>query len=408
MPMQRIRPLDGLRACAALSVLAFHVGVVTGYADAPGVGRIVSQLKAGVPVFYVISGFVLYLPWARAIRGGRSRPALVSYARRRVARILPAYWLTLSVWLVVLVLAAGAQPSTDWLGNYGLVQIYSVRTYSSGLGPAWSLCVELSFYLALPALGWALWVLAGRVAGSAASRQLTVIGLGSAACVGLRIAVSGSILGVVPDARGVLATALPATFDWFAPGLALAVIAAEWTSNPAAFPRVRRLAATPDSSWLAGLILIAAAIPFTHGEEVVALDSLVAHLMMALGAGLLLLAVAVPECATSSSRVHALLGGPRMVSLGTISYGIFLWNIPVLAVARLVGFGLPISTTLDSPVGLVALVTLTLTGLTATIGLAALSWSLVERPAQRWAERKRRIVSPLEVAQPATASSIAK
>ena len=386
--------------------MSYHVAELTGRAGGHGFGAVLSQLKAGVPVFFVISGFVLYLPIARAIRAGSALPAVAPYARRRAARILPAYWIALSIWLVILVVATGAGPTGAWVGDFGLVQIYSLRTYSGGLGPAWSLCVELTFYLALPLLGRGLSMLAGRVPASPARAQLAAIGALALASLGVRAAVSGSLFGAVPIAHAVLATALPATLDWFAAGMAAAVIVCEVAGAGDRFHRLR----TPwvsSACFATGLALIGVAIPLQGGDHYVALDSLAAHLLLTVGGGLLVLAVTLPA-AGPTTRLAATLGGPVMVWLGTISYGIFLFNLPALVIIRHFAFGLPVSAYLSSVLSPAGTVTMWVVVLGASIGLGAASWYLVERPAQAWAAgRDRRAPAPT-TAQPATANSIAR
>jgi peptidoglycan/LPS O-acetylase OafA/YrhL len=339
MAITRIKPLDGLRARAALSVLSYHVAELMGNTCGGGLGAVLSQLKADVPVFLVISGFVIYLPWARAARSGTPRPTLAAFARRRAARILPAYWVALTVWLVLLAIASAQ--TAHWVGDYGLFQVYSLHNLSGGLAPAWSLCVEVAFYLMLPVLGWGLPLLSGRLPASMVRRQLVMIGGFAAASLGLRVGFSGSMLGAVPVTRAVIATALPATFDWFAVGLAIAVLAAEWAADPDAFAQVRRLADAPGRCWLVGLALLVAAIP--SGDVYPPLDSVAANVLIAFGSGLLLLPVAVPAAMARPSRILAMLGSPRIVRLGTSSYGIFLYNVPMVAVVRAIGFGVPVS-----------------------------------------------------------------
>jgi peptidoglycan/LPS O-acetylase OafA/YrhL len=380
MPTRRIRPLDGLRACAALSVVVYHLSELTGRTG-PGIaGAVMSQFKSGVPVFFVISGFVLYLPFARAIRDGRPRPRLGSYARRRALRILPAYWVALSLWLAVLVAATGLRPSFDWLSYYSLSQIYSLRTMSGGLGPAWSICVELSFYALLPVFAWAMSRL------SRPRDQLAVIAGGALASVALRIAVSGSAFGRVPIARAVLATSLPTMFDWFAAGLALAVIAAEWQTDPARFGRILRAAQRPGLCWLAAGVLLGAAVPIQGGDVFPSLDSVAAHVMTGLAGGCLLLPLAAPaELMAHGSRVLRLLSSPAMVWLGTVSYGIFLFNVPVIAVARALTFHVGVAAYTATLISLPATITLGLLAIAGSIGCGALSYYLVERPAQRMA-----------------------
>src|SRR5687767_2058855 len=82
---------DGLRAIAALSILLFHAGNHAYQADpqVDWLGYVVARLNVGVPIFFVISGFLLYRPFAAARMQGSRMPRIRDYARRRVLRIVP-------------------------------------------------------------------------------------------------------------------------------------------------------------------------------------------------------------------------------------------------------------------------------------------------------------------------------
>ncbi len=88
---------DGLRALAALSVVSYHVALSSKFAHAGSLAPLLWELKGGVAIFFVISGVLLYLPYARAIRDRSALPDWRVYARRRGVRILPAYWVALTV-----------------------------------------------------------------------------------------------------------------------------------------------------------------------------------------------------------------------------------------------------------------------------------------------------------------------
>src|ERR1700680_3335875 len=89
--------LDVLRAIAALMVIGYHAnGLVP---DSTGGGGLWLRynLDSGVELFFVLSGYLIARPFLRALVGGESAPETQSYALRRAARILPGYWLALSV-----------------------------------------------------------------------------------------------------------------------------------------------------------------------------------------------------------------------------------------------------------------------------------------------------------------------
>jgi peptidoglycan/LPS O-acetylase OafA/YrhL len=175
----RIAGFDGLRGLAAASVVVLHVAYYTARPVAPwdvGDGLLLG-LRLGVIMFFTLSGYLLVLPWLSAARGERRPPDPVRYLLRRLARILPAYYVALLLGAIVLV--GTGNPRLPELRHVpillALQQNWSTELQGKLVPPAWTLCVELAFYLALPLLGMAIvrwghplrWC-AGLVAGSLA------------------------------------------------------------------------------------------------------------------------------------------------------------------------------------------------------------------------------------------------
>src|SRR4029079_4195412 len=94
----RRRELDGVRAIAALLVLVFHaVGFwARGSGEDAWIRPWVGRLDVGVAVFFLLSGYLLYGLFLR----GRIR--ISAYALRRAFRIVPAYWVALTLAAIVL------------------------------------------------------------------------------------------------------------------------------------------------------------------------------------------------------------------------------------------------------------------------------------------------------------------
>src|SRR4051812_30593358 len=92
MRRERFPLVDGLRAVAAIGVLLTHSAISSGLVTTGATGfRYAQRLEVGVTIFFVISGFVLYRPFLLArVDGAR-------YAWRRALRIVPAYWIALTV-----------------------------------------------------------------------------------------------------------------------------------------------------------------------------------------------------------------------------------------------------------------------------------------------------------------------
>ena len=65
-----LRSVDSLRAVAALLIVAYHVAFVLGALGGEGSGAWLAQLQVGVPLFFAISGFLLYRPWVKAKLAG--------------------------------------------------------------------------------------------------------------------------------------------------------------------------------------------------------------------------------------------------------------------------------------------------------------------------------------------------
>src|SRR4051794_11402525 len=151
----RFPAFDGLRAIAAVSVLVVHTAGDAGTMYRPGTaGALLAHLDVGVTIFFLISGFLLYRPFSAARLSNRPRPSPRRHRAPRVLRIVPAYWLALTV--LAIYPGLPRMFSNDWWIYYGFLQTYDADTINTGIGQAWTLGVELSFYAMLPLYAAAL------------------------------------------------------------------------------------------------------------------------------------------------------------------------------------------------------------------------------------------------------------
>ncbi|MEO3786542.1 acyltransferase [Actinocorallia sp. B10E7] len=363
--------LDGLRAAAILLVVCTHVGAATGANWWGGIPwRMIGNGTVGVPIFFVLSGFLLYRPFARAALGDTDLPAVRGYLRRRALRVLPAYWLMLPFGLLVAENARAGQPFT-WLQLVTLTHIYDPDRWWEGesLSSIWSLAVEAFFYLLLPLLAWAMhrW-------GRGSARRLLAMALGLAA-VSLAQAM---IVRYAFDLKVVfyLEPLPPRTLGYFGLGMALAVMAerpGRWAA---------RIGAAPGVGWVIALCLLAlVATPL--GTPLSGPQSAHQYLV----AGLLFPAIAVAAVAPAALApghpfTRAVLGNRVAAGFGRISYGVFLWHTPIL-MAWYRWTGRPMFL---GDFWLVLGVVLPLSLL-----VAVLSHDLVEQPLQRFARRAPRL-----------------
>jgi len=344
----RFAGLDTLRAFAALGVLVSHVSYESGATSLAVYGSLTAQGVAGVTVFFVLSGFLLYRPFLAADLDGLRPVRLRDYARRRVLRIVPAYWVALTV--IALWLNLDEVFTKDWWRYYFFLQIYDPRTSLHGLAAAWTLCVEVSFYALLPLFAFAMTRLArGRSRVWRLNADLVVLAVLAAISIGLRAWSLFDIGGIIP-------ITLAGTFAWFAIGMALAGVSVRggFRVNPGLSWALAGVALFVMAEGLKGLSYSPRQWMFQHVASAVFAAALVA-----------------PAVLGEGGRIRALLTWRPLMLVGLVSYGIYLWQGAWVVKLPNHGFWeLAILTTL------------------ATVATAALSYRLVERPLMRLKNRR--------------------
>jgi peptidoglycan/LPS O-acetylase OafA/YrhL len=341
----RLAGVEGLRALAAVSILVYHCWLYS----APDGQRVdlgllsrfaLRHLPAGVLLFFTLSGFLLYRPLAASVLRQAPLPSVRRYLRNRALRIFPAYLLILLVIGVLLPAALmGRSSSGSELGRLSgdlgvlfadaaLLQNYFPRSMDTGIGPAWSLAVELVFYLILPLLGW-LAAACGRYAATPWSRTGAVL---VPVAVVIAIGLSGSVTAtyVVPSGSGSWHLGVVRSFwyhaDLFALGMALAVLRANLEDGRFRLPTWWRKAA---AAGLVGVTILT--VLLTDRERIAQYQGAVAYeLLVTLACALLLALVVLPatEPAPRSALVR-LLEARLFVAVGLVSYSLFLWHEPV-------------------------------------------------------------------------------
>ncbi len=156
-----IAALDGIRAIAALLVLAFHIGLVTRdqsiWIPADRSHRFFSSLMmfgwSGVTLFFVLSGFLLFLPYAKSLLSDSIWPSARHFYLRRVFRIVPAYYVSL---FLMILLFRPEYLHRDHLQDLGLFLTFfmdsKLSTWHNLNGPFWTLAIEWQYYMLLPLL----------------------------------------------------------------------------------------------------------------------------------------------------------------------------------------------------------------------------------------------------------------
>jgi peptidoglycan/LPS O-acetylase OafA/YrhL len=241
--------LDGFRAAAVIGVLLWHCWGRSGNASGEGIGRLAACVfPSSIYVLFIISGFVMFLPTAARGRFGSVR----AYALRRVARIAPAYYLSLVIVLVMFPLLLPpnsdiANPSAAAvLAHFGFVfqplRIIDPDTYQAGFqvnGPVWTLSVEAAFYVLLPLVALPFY-------------RRPVLGLALA----FAIAILWRVLVYDPELPGVYLNQLPFWTGALAVGMAAALAFVRITRSGYE-QRARRFAVPLQLCSLAALAVLA-------------------------------------------------------------------------------------------------------------------------------------------------------
>ena len=319
----RVPALTGVRALAAILVLATHAAYTTGKYTHGYLGVVYSRMEIGVPIFFVLSGFLLFGPWVRAAVAGTTAPSLSRYARHRVRRIMPAYVVTvLAAYLIYHFRDAGPNPGhsvNGLLRNLTLTQIYTDSYLYShlhqGLTQMWSLAVEVAFYLVLPGLAYLLLVLLCR---RRWRPGLLLVGLAGLALISPAWMVLVHETEILPDGASLW---LPGYLAWFIGGMMLTVLAAMGV-------RSYWFIAIP----LATVCYFIAATPIA-GEPTTSPTGLAQAVVKIAFYAVIASLVVAPLALGDRGCYTRLLASRPMVWLGEISYEIFLVHLIVMELA---------------------------------------------------------------------------
>jgi peptidoglycan/LPS O-acetylase OafA/YrhL len=388
---RRYAALDGLRGIAALTVFAIHVWIY----QLPNTVKLqrdswektlLFEGRVAFVMFFVLSGYLLYRAFARSALHADEPVNVRSYLVRRAARIVPAYYVAI-IGTLALLYAAGDVPGRRLVDAAQLPlfflfgQNYSPDTLLKLNAATWTLAVEVVFYLMLPVIGW----LALRTCRGRAGRQAALLG---------GLAVAGLGWNALDYAAGwgpVASHSPPSFLPYFACGMLVALVVEE-----------RRRRGTPPLGRHTSTALVggAAVVLFLNGwwHATGAHDSIAMEVLADSGAALAFAAVIASLVLGTGTGVRW-MGVRPLAWMGEITYGFYLWHIPLIVCAR--GLGV-------LPGGVLSGFVL----LPVAIAFGAGSWYLLERPIMRRAGRLPRAVAEgagvAGPAEPATAARPAR
>lgn len=377
---------DSLRGIAALCVVVAHISFFGNlaqldYAVKPYVGR----LEIGVAMFFLISAFLIYRPFAAARMREQPPLRLRSYGWRRLLRVIPGYWVALTV--VALWLGSGYvfsyTPITPTfsaegaVAYYGLSQLYFDNTLGGGLPQAWTLSVEASFYVFVPLWAWGM----RRLAPSSPDRLFrteiwALAGLALASLAYKLLVVMADGVSPIDTTPTPLLSSLPGYLDMFAVGMLLAVVSVRVQDGRLKTRFLDLIERWPALTWLVAAVLfwiLCTKLGFT-GEPLETMSSgtyFARHLLLAAIAAALLLPAAFGD--PSRGVIRRLLGSRALMFVGLVSYGIYGYHLAV--VIQLVRWDFDGSFLGDRWLGWLVV------AIPASVAAGVLSYYLIERPA---------------------------
>jgi peptidoglycan/LPS O-acetylase OafA/YrhL len=290
--------LDGLRAVAVLLVIARH-------ADLPGF----AGGYVGVDIFFVLSGYlittVLVAEWDR-----RQRIALGRFYLRRVLRLYPALVVAVAGSVIIAAVVFGASTRHTMLEAMPPALTYWMNWWAIGrppevFGHLWSLSIEEQFYLL-----WAAFLVVVLRFG----KQVALVASGALT--------TALVVAVAILSSGWSADRLYLGTDARAPQLLIGALAALANSI---HPPIRR-ASLVRAAALAGALFLIPAIAGAYGHD----EGSVLHVPYAATLAIAVAAVAIVVCLTNPPHwCTTVLGSRPAVGLGRISYGVYLWHLPL-------------------------------------------------------------------------------
>ena len=381
----RLYGADFIRASACFIVLFHHLAQRIDFRSELGANPFAQVFNSvggfGVAMFFVLSGFLLARPFWQALDAGEPMPSLRVYVLRRAARIIPGFWLALSVTFVLSFTVFGsALDGWLWLRYIAGLLLVSDWHWTTLFpvdvnGPLWSIGFEVSSYVMLPLGFLALFGLAGgRLTGwPARLAWLAVI----AAAIGAHW-LFYSYVRVDPFRKGWefgLQGGAKTWMPWFNPFSFFVMFAtgALAAGLQVSIARIRNiifdllaLAALAVAAWIIWSNGIEGGGEF-YGWLRIPYQFPTFHLMIGLALA----------TAPSSLLVGRILDNPLVSWLARISFGIYVWHYVVLELVRL--YWVPEIThgTMNDPTKfLVASLVITV----ITMVIAALSWRWLELP----------------------------
>jgi peptidoglycan/LPS O-acetylase OafA/YrhL len=368
----RFEGLEAYRGIAAVLIVVFHTyqysregRALNSYVyEGTPLHAFLGNLDVFVSMFFVLSGFLIFLPFARAAVNRSDRQSARYFLIRRAIRIVPLYYTAiLIVWAY--------RPGGGWdhwvnlFEHLTFTQVFSREHIFYTIGPAWSLSVEVLFYLFVAVFGPLAYLGCGRVR---TTRARAIWLAGTILVLGLASVLYkwwAHYVEHIPQENGPVYFGPLAKLDTFALGMLLAVgvvvfYGRSWAGG--VFQTLLRVS---------GLALLVALFVWRSYDT--GASELYIHTLVGLAFVLVLASSVFASKARRRFTWEWVLARPELQFLGLVSYSVYIWHEPLMR--ALANHGILISKAPAAfPWNALVLVIV-------SIVVASLSYQLVERPA---------------------------
>jgi peptidoglycan/LPS O-acetylase OafA/YrhL len=403
-----IAVLDGVRAVAFLMVMVFHINRMTGDSlwnrmANPLASSVSTAGGTGVTLFFVLSGFLLFMPFAKSLLFKNPWPLGRVYYMRRFLRIIPGYYACL--FLIILT------THPEYLQRANLKYLFlfvtffmdsSRTTFRQINGPFWTLATEWQFYMLLPLIALAfLWLV--KNVPQRYRLQTVTLWLGALIVLGLSVRLFGEYFMANPTKTVLVPRSLLNVILFFSYGItgkytedfavgmfiSLCYIYAQHPSTNKRFAEMWQKL----SLWLwgAGIVVLTFGAMWHFNHEMHGWPFLNGLLLAYDWINEMILSFAFGAC------IAAILYGPSALKrpfewaplrwVGLISYSLYMWHLPLLIL-----FQSRVLPLLHISNKFVAYSTYWLWGLFVIFPFAFLSYLLTEKPWMKQGDRWRGMI----------------
>jgi peptidoglycan/LPS O-acetylase OafA/YrhL len=265
----------------------------------------------GVDLFFFISGFCLFLPYARAAVTGRPAASTTHFFMRRAQKIVPSYLLALGVFAIVYHdrFASPGDAAVQLASHLAFVHTLAPATFYAISGPLWTIGIEVQFYLLFPLIApWFVrrpWLAYGALVAAAETYRIAV-------------ALSGNGSSVW------MTNEVPAFFDLFGAGMLTAWLLAQPRTSAENGGRTATLASLAAFAAAIAVLAVTTLIGRATGSD--GMRAWVNDYRLVFGP--LCIALALTSIRAGEGWRRVVTAKP-LVWLSAISYNVYLWHLEI-------------------------------------------------------------------------------